>query len=240
MSINYNKIKDLVDLLYEFVYRKEGSIVSNYMYDKFDWENIKIDDLIGENLDYQIVLSSNYDSKENFKIKNIFGDNTYKKIILKKYFKEHPLTLIIQKYKINDNPINITDITYELFMNQIISKFVMVDKVPFYLLNICNFNLKLSKLSNYPDFYDLLIKEYSLYDPNDLESNFCISLYEHYHSYITFRELLEEKLSNSDIKLILFELFYTLAYLITKLDNFYHGDYTVNSFLILKNKGGIR
>lgn len=235
MSINYNKIKDLVLLLYEFIYKKDETIVSNYIYKKLDWESIKIDDLIGNNFDYQTILNSNYDSKENFKIKNVFGDNTLKKIVLKKYFKDFPLTLIVQKYKTNENQINITDVIYELFMNQILSEFVVEDKVPFILLNICNFNVKLSQLSNYSEFFNLLTSQFSLYDPNDLESNFCFSIYEHYHSYITFEELLKKKLTNQDITSILFQIFYIYAYLISKLNNFYHGDYTVNSFLIQVN-----
>ena len=77
-------------------------------------------------------------------------------------------------------------------------------KIPFFLLNICNFNLNLSKISNYPEFSNLLLKEYGLLDINDSESNFCFSIYEHYHSYITFNELLQEELSNDDIKIIIF------------------------------------
>ena len=235
MSINYNKIKDLVFLLYEFVYNKNDLIYLDYVYEKFDWENIKIEDLISTNLDYQIILNSNYDKKDNFKIINIFGDKIFKKIVLKKYFKDYPLTLIIQKYKTNNEPTNIIDIIYELFINQIITEFAIVDKIPFFLLNINNFNIQLSKLSNYSDFYNLIINEYNLYDPNDLDSNFCISIYEHYHSYITFNQLLNMDLSNDDIINILFQIFYIYAYLQTKLDNFYHGEYNINSFLIIKN-----
>jgi hypothetical protein len=235
MSINYNKIKDLVSLLYKYVYEHDNTILSNYNYEKPDWTNIKIDNLIGKNFDYQTILNSNYDSKENFKIMNIIGDNKCKKIIIKKYFKEFPLTIIIQKYLSNNEPININDITYELFINQIISEFAVQDNIPFFLLNICNFNLTLSKISNYPEFHNLLTKEYNLLDSNDSESIFCFSIYEHYHSYITFKELLQDELTTDDIKMILFQLFYIYAYLITKLDSFYHGEYTIDSFLIIKN-----
>ncbi len=238
MSINYNKIKERVSLLYNYVYGNNSSIHSNYGYVKFDIANIKITDLVATNkLDYQLILNSNYDTKENFKIKNIIGDELYKKIILKKYFKDYPLTIIIQKYTHNDNMINITDISYELFINQIVSEFAIVEKVPFFLLNISNFNIGLQQLANYKDFYDLVTKEYALYEPSDIDANFCISVYEHYHSYITFDELLKEKLEHIDLKNILFQLFFTYAYIQTKLDNFSHGDYTVNSFLIMKNDG---
>ena len=98
MSINYNNIKDLVLLMYDYVYKKDTKILTNYNYEKLDSNNIKIDDLIGINFDYQYILNSNYEKKENFKIINILGDEKYKKVILKKYFKEFPLTIIIQKY----------------------------------------------------------------------------------------------------------------------------------------------
>ena len=68
MSINYNCIKDLVLLLHEYVYKKNSSILTDYNYEKLDLENIVIDDLIGTDLDYQSILNSNYNSKENFKI----------------------------------------------------------------------------------------------------------------------------------------------------------------------------
>ena len=86
MSIDYNKIKDLVLLLYEYVYKQDNNILSNYVYKKFDLENIKIENLLGKDFDYQSILNSNYNSKENFKIKKIFGNENFKKVILKKYF----------------------------------------------------------------------------------------------------------------------------------------------------------
>ena len=46
MSINYNNIKDLISLLYEFVYEQKKTTYSNYVYKKFDYSNIKMDDLI--------------------------------------------------------------------------------------------------------------------------------------------------------------------------------------------------
>ena len=113
-----------------------------------------IDDLFTKT-NFKLIVAVN--KLDSFKIKDIFGIDQYKKIVLKKYFKDFPLTIIVQKYKPTDNPNNITDIVYELFMNQIISEFAIVDKVPFYLLNICNFNIKLSQLANYTDFYNLII-----------------------------------------------------------------------------------
>ena len=36
MSINYNKIKDLVILLYKYVYEHDKTLLANYGYEKFD------------------------------------------------------------------------------------------------------------------------------------------------------------------------------------------------------------
>ena len=145
MSINYNKIKDLVLLLYKYVYEQDETTLHNYNYKKLNFDLIKLDDLIGKKFDYQTILNSNYDTKDNFKIMNIIEKGKYKKIILKKYYKIYPLTIIIQKYLSNNEPTNINDITYELFMNQVVGEFAIQDKIPIFLLNICNFNLSLEK-----------------------------------------------------------------------------------------------
>ena len=94
MSIDYNNIKSLVNLLYEFVYNKNNKINDNYSYIKLDPTKITINDLIKKDLDYQNILNTNFENKENFKIIN-FIENNDKKIILKKYFKDFPLTIVI-------------------------------------------------------------------------------------------------------------------------------------------------
>ena len=98
MSINYNNIKDLVNLLYDFVYTKNKTIFDNYEYKKFEPSNININDLIKEDIDRQSILNNSFGNKENFKIINITKENE-KKLILKKYFIDFPLTLVIQKYE---------------------------------------------------------------------------------------------------------------------------------------------
>jgi len=72
MSINYNNIKELVSLLYIFVYDKDNVANNNYTYQRLSWSEIKISDLINPNLDYQLILNSNFETKDNFKIKKIF------------------------------------------------------------------------------------------------------------------------------------------------------------------------
>ena len=64
---------------------------------------------------------------------------------------------MIQKYeKHNILTLKIVDILYELYINQLISELVIVDKIPFYLLNICNFNVDFYVITSYPDFYKII------------------------------------------------------------------------------------
>ena len=148
MSIDYNNIKDLVKLLYEFVYTSDKKIFDNYEYIKFEPDKINLDDLIKKNIDKQLILASSFGNKENFKIINV-TKNKRSKIILKKYFKDFPLTLVIQKFnKDLEDTANIIDIYYELFINQLVSELVIIDKIPFFLLNICNFNVDYALLKN--------------------------------------------------------------------------------------------
>ena len=135
MSIDYNNIKKLIELLYEIVYNPNKDTFEKYIYKPFNPLKITIKDLIKDKFDYQYILNSSFNSKDNFKIIDIISD----KIIIKKYFKDFPITIMIQKYeKHNILTLKIVDILYELYINQLISELVIVDKIPFYLLNICN------------------------------------------------------------------------------------------------------
>jgi hypothetical protein len=243
MSINYNNTVELVNFLYKFIYEKDDKFKDEYLYTILKPEMINLNTLIKNNYyEYQYILNSSFDKKENFKIMNIINndilnndDISYKKIILKKYFKNYPLTMVLQKHsnKYKDT-LNIIDIYYELFINQIISEYIINDKIPFYLLNICNFNVDFANLKINKDFSDLVIDQYKLYDITDDNSKFCISLYEHYHSYETLSNFLKSELSNDDIKSIFFQTLFSYAYLNYKLTNFRHNYFTIDSFLIQK------
>lgn len=243
MSINYNNTVELVNFLYKFIYEKDSTFKDEYLYTILKPEMINLNTLIkDDNYEYQFILNSSFDKKENFKIINIINNNilnnddiNFKKIILKKYFKNFPLTMIIQKHsnKYKDT-LNIIDIYYELFINQIISEYIINDKIPFYLLNICNFNIDFSNLKINKDFSDLVIDQYKLYDITDENTKFCVSLYEHYHSYEMLSNYLKSELSNDDIKSIFFQTLFSYAYLNYKLTNFRHNYFTIDSFFIQK------
>ena len=246
MSIDYNNTVELVDILYKFVYEQDNS--NQYTYIVLKPEKINFSTIIKDkNFEYQYILNSSLAKKDNFKILSIIENNfdnlqndfKYKKIVLKKYFKNYPLTLVIQKYlPKHEESLNIIDIYYELFINQIISEYIINDKIPFFLLNICNFNVELDKLSANKDFFDLIIEQYKLYNIKS-KSKFCISLYEHYHSYDTLPNLLKMELTENDIKYIFFQIFFTYAYLNYKLVNFRHNYFTIDSFLIQKIQNNI-
>lgn len=225
--IDYNNIYDLLDLLYNFVYKDKYS--KDYIFEPLNIKNITLDDLIkGEDFNYHYVINNTIDNKTNFKIMDTFED----KIILKKYSKNFPMTLVIQPNKLI-NSVSITDIYYELAMNQITSEFVILDQVPFYLLNVCNFNLSYNKLKLNSEFDELISKTYPKIKENDY---FCISVYEHYSSYDTLRNFIKNEMTEKDMKNIVFQLIFSYAYMIYKLGNYRHNDLTIDSFLVEKFK----
>jgi hypothetical protein len=244
MSIDYNNIVELVNVLHKYVYDTDNT--EQYTYNVFKPEKINMNTIIKDNsFEYQFILNSSLEKKDNFKIMTII-DNNYdnisenngetknKKLILKKYFKNHPLTLVIQKHQNKyEETLNMIDIYFELFMNQIISEYIINDKIPFYLLNICNFNVELDKLRVSKDFFDLVVEQFKLYDINS-KSKFCISLYEHYHSYDTLSNLLKMELSDNDLKSMLFQTLFAYAYINYKLSNFRHNYFCIDSFLVMK------
>jgi hypothetical protein len=232
MSINYNNINELLSLLYDFVYEHDKNIISNYSYEKLEYSNIKIGNLLKENIDYDDII------KKKISLVEIITTADEKKILITIQMKKYPVLMIIQKYKSNINvnsTFKIEDIIFELFMNQVISEFVILDRIPFFILNICNFNINLENIKRNEELYKIVSKEFSLYDKLDNNKEFCISLYENYHKYITLKELLRQPLSNEDLYNLFFQVIFIYAFLYYKLNNFYHGDYTVDSFLILIN-----
>ena len=46
MSINYNNITELLDIIYKFVYEPNNEILENFIYKRLDPENISFNDLI--------------------------------------------------------------------------------------------------------------------------------------------------------------------------------------------------
>jgi hypothetical protein len=235
MSINYNNITELLDIIQKFVHEPDNVIFENFMYKRLDPENISLNDLVkSSNFEYQYILNTSSSDKPNFEVLDTIVDNyNNKKIILKKHLREKPILLILQKNENNlTGTTSIIDIYYELFMNQIISEFIIYDKIPFYLINICNFNIKSEIIMTIPEFRDLVVKEYKLFDPSDSNTNFCISLYEHFNQYITLKELLKKNLSNDDIANILFQVLFSHAYLNYKLGNFRHNTFSIDSFLV--------
>lgn len=233
MSINYNSIKDLVNLLYEFVYEKKKDISQNYTYERLNPEEITLNDLLKHNIDYQMILSNAYGEKENFKLMTTLFSGLIKKVVLKKYFKDFPLTIVVQQHndKYKDS-LSIVDIYYELFVNQLVSELIIIDNIPFYLLNICNFNLDYGQIKDNSDFNSLVIKEFEILDKTDLDKKFCFSIYEHYSSYRTMADLLSEELEHDDLYNLFFQVFFSHAYLNYKFGSFRHGSFNIYSFLI--------
>ena len=237
MSINYNNIVELLELIYKFVYKPDNDTLENYMYKRLESSNITMNELVKSNdFEYQYILNTSSPNEQPIEVMDSIVDNSNnKKVIIKKYLQQKPLLMILQKDENNlVGTTSIIDIYYELFMNQIISEFIIFDKIPFYLINICNFNIKCDKLITISDFRDLVIKEYKVIDPSDSNALFCVSLYEHFNQYITLKELLKNNLSDKEIADIIFQVLFSHAYLNYKLGNFRHNTFTIDSFLIAK------
>jgi hypothetical protein len=221
-------MNEMLDLIYNYVYNNKNK--EKYYYERLNIENINIQDLIKcEDFNYCEILK-NYGDKENYKLINHGND----KVIFKKYFKNYPVTLVCQKHKLK-NSVSIIDINYELMMNQIISEYIISDDIPFYLINICNFNIQINDkcIVNNALFNTTLLNKLNIYD-ND-KPELCISVYEHYNSYTTFAKIMQEKLSDKDISDLIFQVLFSFAYINYKLINFRHNDFNIDSFLLIKN-----
>ena len=223
-----NDIKSMIEILYNFIYTDK--LKTEYLFIPLEIDKIKINDILKDDtFDYDNIIFNNSGDKKNFKILHKFENKT----ILKKYFNPWPLTLIIQSSHKN---ILLIDINYELLINQIISEFVILDKIPFYLLNICNFTVEYKKLKLNEEFKELIKNNYDDIKNDEL---FYISVYEHYNSYISLELFLKNNLSKDDLINILFQIIFALSYLIYKLNFFRHNNFTVDSFIVEKLKAPI-
>ena len=224
--VDYDNIDEITNLLYEFINSKK----KDYLFEKSNPETITLNDIIKNNdFDYTKILNNSIIGKENIELIEIMED----KIIIKKNMKStYPLTLVIQKFDPElKETLSIIDIYYELFMNYIINEYVILDGIPFYLLNICNFNIFYEKLKLIKDFKEIVSEKFKKTKDDD---KFCISLYEHYTSYITLTELLSQELSNDEILNILFQVLFAYSYFIYKIGSFRHNNFNIECFLVEK------
>ena len=145
MNINYNNINELINLLHEFVYESKNDTYNNYTYQSLNPSTIKINQLVNNEINNNSIL----ELLDNFKLKfinsvtNLKNINEYKKVICEcKINKNFNSIIIIQKEKDEyKDTVNIIDINYEFFMNTIISEYVIIDKIPFFLLNLANYKI---------------------------------------------------------------------------------------------------
>ena len=221
----YDNIDDMTNLVYEFIYKSP----KEYFCEKPKIEEIVFNDIIKSNeFDYSKILND-IDIKKNTKLIDIIEE----KIILKKDMKKtYPLILIIQKYNQKfQETLSIIDIYYELYINYIVYEYVIFDKIPFYLLNICNFNIEYNKLDSILNFKKLVNEKFKNISDKD---KYCISVYEHYNEYITLKEFLTTELTEYDILNILFQVLFAYSYFIYKIGSFRHNNFSIDCFLVEK------
>ena len=69
MSIDYNNITELVNILHKFVYETDKT--EEYIYTILKPEKININTILKDsNFEHQYILNSALEKKDNFKIKN--------------------------------------------------------------------------------------------------------------------------------------------------------------------------
>ena len=221
----YNNIDDMTNLLYDFIYKPQ----KDYFCEKPKIDEIFFNDIIKNNkFDYSKILN-NVDMENNIKLIDIIEE----KIIIKKNMKmTYPLTLIIQKYNPKfQETLSIIDIYYELYINNLVYEYIIFDKIPFYLLNICNFNIYYDKLKSISDFKELVSAKFKNTSDKD---KYCISVYEHYSSYITLKDLLTSKLTEYELLNILFQVLFAYSHFIYKIGSFRHNNFNIDCFLVEK------
>ncbi len=229
-NFNYDNIDDMIELIYNFVYKGRKNIEKDYVYEKVNIENIDMSRIIKQGeFDYNKILMNNFNDKKNFKL--ILEDNH--KIILKKYLNSRfPITLIIQKYDNKyRNSSSFIDITYGLFINYILSEFVILNDIPFYLINMCNFNVLYETLELNNELLSFINKNFK---ENKTDDKYCISVYENYRSYISMKEFLDNEKTFEELVCLVFQVLYSYYYIINSLGNFRMNYFTINSFIIEK------
>ena len=86
MSINYNNITELLELIHKFVYEPDNTILENVMYKRLEPENISLNDLIkSSDFEYQYILNTSSSDKPDFEILDIIVDNYNNKNMKKKH-----------------------------------------------------------------------------------------------------------------------------------------------------------
>ena len=233
MNINYNDINNLINFLYEFVYNSNNETYAKYTYVKLNPSKINLNQLIHSEKDNENLINS----IKNLKLLDIFSnlsdDEKLKKIVFNSQINENFNSIIVLQ-KFDDNlkdTSSIIDVYYEFFINQIISQFVIVDKIPFYLLNISNYDFYLNDLKKFD-----VDKYFYLNNETDKKSKFALSVYENYNDLITMKDYLQEELSNEEIANLLFQVLFSYAYISDKLINFRHNNFIIDSFFVQKLK----
>ena len=229
-NFNYDNIDDMIELIYNFVYKGRKNIEKDYVYEKINIENIDMSRILKQGeFDYNKILMNNFNDKKNFKL--ILEDEH--KIILKKYLNSRfPITLIIQKYDNKyRNSSSFIDITYGLFINYILSEFVILNDIPFYLINMCNFNVLYETLELNSELLPFINKTFK---ENKTDDKYCISVYENFRSYISMKDFLDDERTFEELVCLVFQVLYSYYYIINRVGNFRMNYFTINSFIIEK------
>lgn len=221
MSNPYDDIDYCVELLYDAVYKQDGSEL--YRLDDINRKEIRISDLKKEkDFDYSKVLSG------KFKLHGYYNDRLHYTRIGNLY----PSTLSIgfcnKKINLNDP---IRPELYHIAMLYMSTELVFDEKFNHTLLPIMCFDIKKQDLLKYlpnveKDFGDNFQK-----DTDDM----YIIITEHYSKIMTLQEFFDTNKDNitfEQIKSILFQIYLTLLKLSERFNKFRHNKLNLNAILV--------
>ena len=213
MDNNYNNVDFCLDLLYNFIYKKDKK--DSYILNYINLNDIKSNDVIkSDDYNYEHIF------KNEFKI--VDERNDY--LLLKRYGRKFNSTLKIGLY--NDKIYN------DMKFNYIISFSSLSSDLNYQLLPICNFKFKLSNIKN-EKLKKILLKKFNK------ESLIYTQVYEHYYkltSLETYLKLNYESLTLKQWKVLLFQIIYALHIINIYIPGFKHGNFDYKSIFLYEKK----
>ena len=224
------KLTDYLDLLYDFVYDSKKR--EKLMFKPISSEDVSDINNIKKPLDFDCTDII----KGNFKLINVestrltfkrTGDNSEKSCNITFGFYD-------DKNK-NINDIGRSEIVH-MRMQYLLSEIVANEGVPFITLPIMNFDIKFGKIKELNrELYDTILE----YNKNKKDDDILFAnVTEHYFKMYPFVEYIKnnEDIDINTIRIILFQIFYTLHSIAKRLPKFMHCKLSPNSLWVYEKK----
>lgn len=232
---NYD-LEEKINLLYDYLYNQTSK--NTYTIDKIELGKIGLDNIKiaipEENKEEIEYYNLNKESILRGKFKIIFFNSTLNHYVLKKISDEFSVMVKISFYNKLDT-INSFDslINNDSLFSYLLSQLVLTKKTKHILLPIMNLDIKLSEIKKYISHDEMYNNIELALKNNKIVDIVCLQVREHYYSMMNLEKYLKEKICN--YKLLLFQLFHTLACVQQEFTGFRHNNLKVsNVYLYLK------